>query len=208
MLLNRTPRIHFADLPGHRSVSAGRPCLGATHAFKVRFLSVSGKMNDLLARAACDFEDDALRQHSITKDTENEIAIAQCCRGILAGVVHHHLHALPELGSQNSRLGKRPRYQGMGAHWCCCRRARVSVSNSIAACPFSEIMAKRRSLLSGRRVGLQGGMVPPTSPMVAANYAATPRSAMRESDWSWTVARKAQAPQTWTPAGSDRHRSR
>ena len=44
-------------------------------------------MNDVLARAARDFEDDALCRQDITKDIENEIAIAQCCRGILAGVV-------------------------------------------------------------------------------------------------------------------------
>ena len=61
-------------------------------------------MNDVLARAARDFEDDALRRQDITKDTENEIAIAQCCRGILAGVVHHP-HAFAELGPQNSLGG-------------------------------------------------------------------------------------------------------
>jgi len=33
-------------------------------------------MNDVLARAARDFEDDALRRQDITKDTENEVAIA------------------------------------------------------------------------------------------------------------------------------------
>ena len=37
---------------------------------------ISRKMNDVLARAACDFEGQALRRQDITKDTENEIAIA------------------------------------------------------------------------------------------------------------------------------------
>jgi hypothetical protein len=37
-------------------------------------------MDDVLARAAGDFEDDAIRRQDITKDTENEIAIAQRCR--------------------------------------------------------------------------------------------------------------------------------
>ena len=37
---------------------------------------ISGKMNDVLARAACDFEDDARRRQDFTKDAENEIAIA------------------------------------------------------------------------------------------------------------------------------------
>ena len=84
-------------------------------------------MNDVLARAARDFEDDAPCRQDITKDTENEIAIAQCCRGILASVVHHHPQAFPELGSQNSRLGKSRRNRRMSAHWCC-QRPRVSAS--------------------------------------------------------------------------------
>ena len=49
---------------------------------------ISRKMNDVLARAACDFEDDALRRQDITKDIENEIAIAQCCRRVLAVIDH------------------------------------------------------------------------------------------------------------------------
>ena len=80
-------------------------------------------MNDVLARAAGDFEDDALCRQDIPKDTENEIAIAKCCRGILTGVVHHP-HAFPELGPQNSRLGKCRRNRKMSAHWCC-RRPRA-----------------------------------------------------------------------------------
>ena len=46
-------------------------------------------MNDVLNRAACDFEDDALRRQDLAKDIENEIAIMQCRRRIFAVVAHH-----------------------------------------------------------------------------------------------------------------------
>src|SRR5271167_2961783 len=98
-------------------------------------------MDDVLARAARDFEDDPLCRQDITKDAENEIAIAQCCGGILTGVIHRP-HAFPELGPQNSRLGKSRRNRRMSAHRRC-RRPRLSASNSIATCPFSEITASR-----------------------------------------------------------------
>jgi hypothetical protein len=117
---------------------------------------VSGKMDDVLARAAGDFEDDALRRQDITKDTQNEIAIAQRCRGILTGVVHR-LHAFPELRPQDSRLGKNRRNRRMNAHWCC-RRPRLSASNSIATCPFSDITASRG--IAKRR----GSFGPPITP--------------------------------------------
>ena len=94
--------------------------------WKTRTREISRKINDVLARAACDFEDDALRRQDIPKDTENEIANAQCCRSILAGVVHHP-QAFPELGTQNSPLGKSRRNRRMSAHWCC-QRPRVSAS--------------------------------------------------------------------------------
>jgi len=42
---------------------------------------ISRKMNDVLSRAACDFEDDTRHRQDIAKDVENEIAIAYCCRG-------------------------------------------------------------------------------------------------------------------------------
>jgi hypothetical protein len=45
-------------------------------------------MNDMLARAACDFKNDATHRQNIAKDIENEIAIAQCGRRILAVVAH------------------------------------------------------------------------------------------------------------------------
>jgi hypothetical protein len=45
-------------------------------------------MNDMLARAACDFEDDACHRQDVAKDIENEIAIAYCRRRVLAMVGH------------------------------------------------------------------------------------------------------------------------
>jgi hypothetical protein len=49
---------------------------------------VSRKMNDVLARAACDFEDDTRRRQDIAKDIENEIAITYCRRRVLAVIRH------------------------------------------------------------------------------------------------------------------------
>jgi hypothetical protein len=49
-------------------------------------------MNDVLARAACDFEDDTRRWQDIAKDIakdiENEIAITYCGRRVLAVTRH------------------------------------------------------------------------------------------------------------------------
>ena len=85
-----------------------------------------------------DFEDDPLRRQDITKDAENETAIAQCCGGMLTGVVDRP-HAFPELGpqvadwasvvaSENERPLVLP-------------AASPTASNSIATFPFSEIRA-------------------------------------------------------------------
>ena len=49
---------------------------------------ISRKMNDVLTRAACDFEDDARHRQDISKDIENEIAIADC-RGRVLAVIDH-----------------------------------------------------------------------------------------------------------------------
>jgi hypothetical protein len=49
---------------------------------------ISRKMNDVLSRAACDFKDDASPRQDIAQDIENEIAIAQCRRRMLAVVAH------------------------------------------------------------------------------------------------------------------------
>ena len=45
-------------------------------------------MNDVLTRAACDFEDDTRHRQNIAKDIENEIAITDCRRRILAVIGH------------------------------------------------------------------------------------------------------------------------
>jgi hypothetical protein len=49
---------------------------------------ISRKMNDVLAGAACDFEDDTAHRQDIAKNIENEIAIVYCCRRVLAIVDH------------------------------------------------------------------------------------------------------------------------
>ena len=94
-------RVAFAHAATLCNASGSR-----SEGWKTRLREISRKMNDVLARAACDFEDDALRRQHITKDTENEIAIAQCCGCILARVVHLP-HAFPELGPQNSLVNSR-----------------------------------------------------------------------------------------------------
>jgi hypothetical protein len=58
---------------------------------------MSREMDDVLARTAGNFEDDAVRRQDITQDSENDVAIAQRCGGMLA-VVLHSTHALPEHG--------------------------------------------------------------------------------------------------------------
>jgi hypothetical protein len=45
-------------------------------------------MNDVLTRATRDFEDDARQQQDVSKDIENGIAIADCCRRVLAVIGH------------------------------------------------------------------------------------------------------------------------
>jgi hypothetical protein len=45
-------------------------------------------MNDVLTRAACDFEDDTRHRQDIVKDIENDIAIADCRRRVLAVIGH------------------------------------------------------------------------------------------------------------------------
>jgi hypothetical protein len=45
-------------------------------------------MNDVLARATCDFEDDTRRRQDIAKDIKNEIAITYCRRRVLAVIRH------------------------------------------------------------------------------------------------------------------------
>ena len=54
---------------------------------------MSRKMNDVLTRAACDFEDDTHHRQDIAKDIENEIAIADCRRRVLAVIGHFLTHS-------------------------------------------------------------------------------------------------------------------
>jgi hypothetical protein len=54
---------------------------------------ISSKMNDVLAGTTRDLKDDARRRQDIEKDIENEIAIAYCCRCVLA-VIGHLPHGL------------------------------------------------------------------------------------------------------------------
>ena len=49
---------------------------------------ISRKVNDVLTRAACDFDDDARHRQDIAKDIENEVAIADCCGRVLAVIDH------------------------------------------------------------------------------------------------------------------------
>jgi hypothetical protein len=49
---------------------------------------ISRKVNDVLTRAACDFEDDTRHRQDIAKGIENEIAIADC-RGRVLAVIDH-----------------------------------------------------------------------------------------------------------------------
>ena len=67
-------------------------------------------MNDVLARAACDFEDHALYRQDIAKDIDNEIAITQC-RGRILAVVAHLPHAFPEFRSQDTLWSKSRRHR-------------------------------------------------------------------------------------------------
>src|SRR5271166_5013406 len=112
-------------------------------------------MNDVLARAACDFEDDALGRQDFTKDTENEIAIAECCRGILASVVHIP-HAFPQLGPQNSLLGKSRGNRRMSAQWgvvkvtAVCRRvARHALSQAMISAERARHSANATVICAG-----------------------------------------------------------
>ena len=49
---------------------------------------ISRKVNDVLTRAACDFEDDTRHRQDVAKGIENEIAIAYC-RGRVLAVIDH-----------------------------------------------------------------------------------------------------------------------
>src|SRR6516225_3644803 len=106
MLMQMIPS---AEAIGHNDCEASR-AIGArtfvtsaafTHAATLSSASGSGsegwktrlgrflaKINDMLARAACDFEDDTRRRQDIAKNIENEIAITYRCRRVLAVIRH------------------------------------------------------------------------------------------------------------------------
>jgi hypothetical protein len=82
-------RAHIRDLCGLH------PCGDTQQGFRFRIgrleneaREISRKMNDVLTRAACDFEDDTRHRQDIAKDIENEIAIAYCCRRVPAVIGH------------------------------------------------------------------------------------------------------------------------
>src|ERR1700729_2708384 len=82
-------RAHIRDLCGLH------PCGDTQQGFRFRIgrleneaREISRKMNDVLTRAACDFEDDTRHRQDIAKDIENEIAITYCRRRVLAMIGH------------------------------------------------------------------------------------------------------------------------
>src|SRR5271167_70208 len=82
-------------------------------------------MNDVLARAACDFEDDTPHRQDIAKDIENEIAITYCCRRVLAMIGH-----LPRT---------------FDTTWLelCLRHARQSASRRVRICSLQRFLVIR-----------------------------------------------------------------
>src|SRR5580693_2583419 len=78
-------RAHIRDLCGLH------PCGDTQQGFRFRIgrlesetREISRKMNDVLTRAACDFEDDTRHRQDVAKDIEDEIAIAYCRGRVLA----------------------------------------------------------------------------------------------------------------------------
>jgi hypothetical protein len=78
-----------------RGLCGFHPCGDTQQRFRLRIRrlenearEISRKMNDMLPRAACDFEDDARHRQEVAKDIENEIAIVYC-RGRVLAVIGH-----------------------------------------------------------------------------------------------------------------------
>src|SRR5580700_6775283 len=87
-------RAHIRDLCGLH------PCGDTQQGFRFRIgrleneaREISRKMNDVLTRAACDFEDDARHRQDVAKDIEDEIAIAYCRGRVLAMIGHFLTHS-------------------------------------------------------------------------------------------------------------------
>jgi TolB-like protein len=76
------------------------------------------KMNDVLARTACDFEHDTRRRQDTTKDAENGIAIAQGCWRMLT-VIGHLAHPFPECRLQVTRSRKNRRHRETRTRQAC-----------------------------------------------------------------------------------------
>jgi hypothetical protein len=82
-------RAHIRDLCVlHPSGDAQQSCRFRIGRLESEAREISRKMNDVLTRAACDFEDDTRHRQDISKDIENEIAIAYC-RGRVLAVIDH-----------------------------------------------------------------------------------------------------------------------
>src|ERR1700719_4779011 len=80
-------RAYIRDTCGLHPCGDAQPCIGIRIGrLENEAREISRTMNDVLARAACDLKDDSRRWQDIAKDVENEIAIAQRRRRILAGV--------------------------------------------------------------------------------------------------------------------------
>ena len=82
-------RAHIRDLCGLHT------CGDTQQGFRFRIgrlesgtREISRKMNDAVARAACDFEDDTRHRQDVAKDIENEIAITDCRSRVLAVIDH------------------------------------------------------------------------------------------------------------------------
>ena len=91
-------RAYIRDTCGLHPCGDAQPCIGIRIGrLENEAREISRTMNDMLASAACDFEDDARLWQDIAKDIEDEIAIAQCRRRILAAVAPILPHAFLEL---------------------------------------------------------------------------------------------------------------
>ena len=75
------------------AATLSRAAGSGSEGWKTRTWEISRKMNDVLTRAACDFEDDTRHRQDISKDIENEIAIADCRRRVLTAIGHFLTHS-------------------------------------------------------------------------------------------------------------------
>src|ERR1700722_12130169 len=78
-----------------RGLCGLHPCGDTQQGFRFRIgrlenepREISRKMNDVLTRAACDFEDETRHRQDVAKDIENEVAVADGCGRVLAVIDH------------------------------------------------------------------------------------------------------------------------